>query len=205
MEPLSDDLALNRPGDAVRRKIRELQPDPVMRFVGRWRSGGEIRSWLDGLAGERVTGRVLDRLRGHGWFVLHAVQWASGADIDHLAIGPAGVFAVNSKRHRGKAVWYGDSALTVNGAPTRHIAVSRSEARRVSRVLSQCCGMEVPVRPVISVVHAAKLTVKNADPPVLVLAVEDLGRVLSGLSPTLSPEQVARIYGVARDARTWAG
>jgi hypothetical protein len=57
---------------------------------------------------------------------------------------------------------------------------------------------------VISVVHASKLTVKGANPPVLVLDVEALGRVLSGLSPTLSTDQVAHIYGVARRAQTWA-
>jgi hypothetical protein len=205
VQPLLDDLARNRPGDAVRRKIQELQPNPVLRLIDRWRPGSEIRSWADGLRGEQVTARKLNRLRGRGWFTLHAIQWASGADIDHLVIGPAGVFSVNSKRHRGKSVWYGDTALTVNGAPTRHIAVSQSEARRVSRVLSRRCGVDVPVRPVISVVHSAKLTVKGANPPVLVLAVEHLDRVLSGLSPMLSTDQVAHIYGVARSAQTWTG
>ncbi|MFF0595925.1 nuclease-related domain-containing protein [Streptomyces antibioticus] len=189
----------------MRRKIQELQPNPVLRLIDRWRPGSEIRSWADGLTGERLTARRLNRLRGRGWFTLHAIQWASGADIDHLAIGPAGVFSINSKRHRGKAVWYGDTAMTVNGASTRHIAVSQSEARRVSRVLSQRCGVDVPVRPVISVVHAAKLTVKGSNPPVLVLAVEHLDRVLSGLAPVLSPDQVARIYSAARDAETWIG
>jgi hypothetical protein len=198
-------LARNRPGDAVRRKILELQPNPVLRLIDRRRPGSEIRSWADGLTGERLTGRRLNRLRRHGWFTLHAIQWASGTDIDHLAIGPAGVFCVNSKRHRGKTVWYGGTAVTVNGSPTRHIAASQSEARRVSRALSGRCGMNIPVRPVISVVHAAKLTVKGANPPVLVLAVEQLGRVLSGLAPVLPPGQVAHIYAVARDARTWLG
>ncbi|UUA08650.1 MULTISPECIES: nuclease-related domain-containing protein [Streptomyces] len=204
MEPLFEDLARNRPGDAVRRKIRELQPNPVLRLLDRWRTESEIRSWSDGLTGERITGKRLNSLRARGWFILHAVQWATGADIDHLAIGPAGVFSINSKRHRDKSVWYGDTAITVNGAVQRHIAISQSEARRVSRALSRRSGIDVPVRPVISVVHAANLTVKNANPPVLVLAVEHLDRVLSGLSPMLDANQVAHIYGVARDARTWA-
>ncbi|WP_437055838.1 nuclease-related domain-containing protein [Streptomyces sp. enrichment culture] len=189
----------------MRRKIRELQPNPLLRVVQRWSPRSEIRSWSDGLVGERVTGRRLDRLRGHGWYTLHAIQWASGADIDHLVIGPAGVFSINTKRHRDKSVWYGDAAITVNGAVQRHIAVSQSEARRVSRALTRRCGVEIPVRPVISVVHAAKLKVKNANPPVLVLEVENLDRVLSGLSPVLSPDQAAHIYGVARDAGTWVG
>jgi hypothetical protein len=198
-----DDLALNRPGDAVRRKITELQPSALKRFVGRWLPGSEIYSWANGLVGERVTGRRLDRLKGRGWCVLHAVQWDSGSDIDHLAIGSAGVFTINSKRHKGKAVWYGDTAITVNRAPTRHVVISQHEARRVSQVLSQRCGFQVPVRPVIAVVHAAKLTVKNAAPPVLVLSADQVDRVLSGLSPTLSREQVERVYAVARNPSTW--
>lgn len=204
MQPGIGDLAANRPGDAVRRKIIELEPNPLRRMLGRWSRSSEIHSWANGLVGEQVTGRRLSRLRHHGWFTLHAVQWASGADIDHLAIGPAGVFTINSKRHRGKAVWYGDSAITVNRAPTRHIPISQHEARRTSAVLSRKCGMTVAVRPVISVVHAASLKVKGAAPPVLVLTVNELDRVLSGLTPVLSSDQVARIYEVARDPATWA-
>ncbi|BDH03496.1 hypothetical protein HEK131_07230 [Streptomyces seoulensis] len=202
---MPDDLARNRPGDAVRRKIRELQPNPVLRLIDRWRPHTDVYSWASGLRGEQLTARRLRRLRSHGWLTLHAVQWATGTDIDHIAIGPAGVFAINSKRHPGKTLWYGDRAITVNGAPTRHIAASQSEARRVSRALSTPCGFEVSVRPVISVVDAAKLTVKSANPPVLVLEVEHLDRVLSGLTPTLSTDQVAHIYAVARQARTWSG
>ncbi|MGW5100786.1 nuclease-related domain-containing protein [Streptomyces sp. NPDC004100] len=205
MQPLPEDLARNRPGDAVRRKICELQPNPVLRLIDRWRPHSEISNWVSGLKGEQLTAKRLKRLRGHGWLTLHAVQWATGTDIDHLAIGPAGVFCINSKRHPGKTVWYGDRAVTVNRAPTRHIAASQSEARKVARVLAAHCGFEVPVRPVISVVHAAKLTVKSANPPVLVLEVDHLDRVLSGLTPTLSVDQVSRIYEVARRARTWSG
>ncbi|MYQ46082.1 NERD domain-containing protein [Streptomyces sp. SID4985] len=176
-----------------------------MRLIDWWRPHSEISGWVSGLKGEQLTARRLKRLRGHGWLTLHAVQWATGTDIDHLAIGPAGVFSINSKRHPGKTVWYGDRAVTVNRVPTRHIAASQSEARKVARVLAVHCGFEVPVRPVISVVHAAKLTVKSANPPVLVLEVDHLDRVLSGLTPTLSIDQVSRIYEVARRARTWSG
>lgn len=205
MNAVPNDLALNKPGDAVRRKIIELQPSAFMRLVGRWLPGTEIHSWCNGLVGERATGRRLNRLKGRGWRILHAVQWDSGSDIDHLAIGRAGVFAINSKRHKGKSVWYGDRAITINGTSTRHVVISQQEARRVARVLSRHCGFDVPVRPVISVVHAAKLKVKNAAPPVLVLPVDELDRTLSGLSPLLTREQVDRVYAVARDPQTWAG
>ncbi|MFF3749518.1 nuclease-related domain-containing protein [Streptomyces sp. NPDC002018] len=201
----TDDLALNRPGDAVRRKLVELQPNPFKRAFGRRRASSELSSWASGLIGERVTGRRVNRLRRRGWYVLHAVQWPSGSDIDHLVIGPPGVFTINSKRHKGKSVWYGDNAITVNRTPTPHIAISQSEARRVARLLSRHCGFAVPVRPVIAVVHAAAIKVKNAAPPVLVVPAKEVDRALMGLSPTLGSAQVEAVYAIARNARNWHG
>ncbi|MFJ4602028.1 hypothetical protein [Streptomyces griseoluteus] len=48
------------------------------------------------------------------------------------------------------------------------------------------------VRSMLSVVDAAKLTVKSADPPALVLEDEQLDGMLSGLTPTLSTDQYER-------------
>jgi hypothetical protein len=36
-----------------------------------------------------------EALKARGLRILPAIRWPSGADIDHLAIGPAGVFTVN--------------------------------------------------------------------------------------------------------------
>lgn len=202
---LQEDLVGNRPGDAIRRKLAELEPNRVKRPFARWSPDREIRSWALGLVGERTTGRHLNALRRQGWRVLHSVQWPSKSDIDHLVIGPSGVFTINSKFHKGKAVWYGDHAITVNRAPTRHIAVSEHEARRTSRTLSDHCGFLVPVRPVIAIVGAAKVSVKNAAPPVLVIDGASVRTALSGLAPVLPPERVEQIFSVARRGATWAG
>jgi hypothetical protein len=201
------DLAANRPGDAVRRKLIELEPSAVKRLLSRWSkadSTRELRSWRQGLVGERHTARRLRSL-GRGWYTLHAVQYPSGTDVDHLVIGPPGVFTVNSKHHKGKKVWYGDRAITVNGGKTRHIPASLSEARKASAALTRACGFTVKARPVLAVVGAAKLEVRQAAPPVLVLAADDLPSRLSGMSPVLAPDEVERIYAVARMGRTWSG
>ncbi|GAA5008167.1 hypothetical protein GCM10025734_50000 [Kitasatospora paranensis] len=150
-----------------------------------------------------VTGRRLNRLRGRGWEVIHSLQLPSGSDIDHLAIGPAGVFTINTKHHRGAALWQGDHAITVNRASTRYVPISENEAARVTRLLSALCGFAVTVRPVIAVVGADSITVANALPSVLLVDGGRLDRVLAGLSPTLSSEQVGRIFSVARQGRTW--
>lgn len=47
--------------------------------------------------GERWTAAELRRLRRHGWRVVnHAHLW-KGADVDHLVVGPGGLFAVQTK------------------------------------------------------------------------------------------------------------
>jgi hypothetical protein len=58
--------------------------------IGRWRRGAE---------GERKVGAVLEGL-GPGWHVLHDVSLGRG-NIDHVLVGPAGVFTIETKSHRG--------------------------------------------------------------------------------------------------------
>jgi len=63
-----------------------------------------ITAWRTGAEGERRLGRLLDRLAEAGRVeVLHdrAVP-GSRANLDHLAVGPSGVFVVDAKRYRGK-------------------------------------------------------------------------------------------------------
>jgi hypothetical protein len=62
-----------------------------------------------------VVGARLDRLPD-GWCVLNAIPVGDrGADIDHLVIGPGGVFTLNTKHHPKGKVWVAENALLVNG------------------------------------------------------------------------------------------
>jgi hypothetical protein len=58
------------------------------------------RSRQRGPAGERRTARLLDRLTRDGYVVFHdlAVPRNTSANVDHLVIGPTGVFVIDSKQ-----------------------------------------------------------------------------------------------------------
>lgn len=56
--------------------------------------------WGRGAAGERKVGAILDGL-GPDWHALHGV-WLGRGDIDHVLVGPGGVFTVETKSHRGR-------------------------------------------------------------------------------------------------------
>jgi hypothetical protein len=69
----------------------------------RFRPSPDAVAWRRGAAGEHRTARLLSRLERHGWMVLHDLAVpGSRATLDHLVIGPGGVFVIDSKQYRGR-------------------------------------------------------------------------------------------------------
>jgi Nuclease-related domain len=63
----------------------------------------EALFWDKGARGERKTGDYLDPLGERGFVLLHDRQIpGSRANIDHIAIGPTGVFVIETKNLSGK-------------------------------------------------------------------------------------------------------
>ncbi|MEV6954941.1 nuclease-related domain-containing protein [Streptomyces sp. NPDC051183] len=206
LPPLSpgDDLARNRPGARLLGTIAERGPSTAQRWKAKLlRQSSEWDNWYTGLEGERRVGQELNRLSPLGWRVLHGVEKSNGGDIDHLVIGPGGVFSINTKTHRGASVWVGDSMAKVNGGPPQpYAAASKAEADYVRRVLGRYCDFEVPVEPVLVFVGAAAL--KRAVTQYAVRIYQE--REVSALGPLtgkLNPEQVESVYAVARHRRAW--
>ena len=202
LEP--QDLAGNRPGAAARARALEARREApvgsrIAQVVG---VHTHERAWRIGADGEEEVGRRLAKL-GDGWRVLHAVPVGErGSDIDHVVIGPPGVFTLNTKNHPGKNIWVAERTFMISGQKTDYLRNSIFEGRRVTKLLSRSCGFDVPVEPVI-VVMAAKLTVKAQPMGVLVVGRKGLVKWLKSLPATLTPEGVAEIYQRARSTATW--
>ncbi|MFK0291738.1 nuclease-related domain-containing protein [Streptomyces sp. NPDC090442] len=201
-----DDLASNRPGAALQEMARakELEHSRLVRLASRLTRGTLVpESIRSGLAGELAVGSALERLVPAGWHVLHGIQWPSGSDIDHLVIGPPGVFTVNAKHHAGASVWVGDVMLRVNGGSTDYLRNSQFEAARTAKLLRHWCGRDIPVQPVIGVVGAQSIKIEGRDPTVLVLNADSIDQALAARPHALSASQVASIYAVARHKQVW--
>jgi hypothetical protein len=136
--------------------------------------------------------------------VLHSIPVGDrGADIDHLVIGPGGVFNINTKCHPEGTIWLHEQALRVNGHITDYLRNSRYERDRVSRLLSQASGMPVQSMPMIVFVDIAKMTVKGVPADVLVTTVRSVRNVLRRQPTRLLPAHVEHLYAVARNNGTW--
>jgi len=203
-EPEWIDLAANRPGQSARKKAVELQRVTPMKAILARLLGvhGDERHWRVGADGEEEVAWRLRKL-GKGWHVLHSVPVGNrGSDIDHVVIGPGGVFTLNTKNHTGQRVSVTASTVLVNGQNTHYVRNSRFEAERATRLLSAACNETVAVHPVI-VVMAAQLTSKGQPPDVSVVGRKTIAQWLSRRPAVMTPQRVEEIFEYARRDTTW--
>ena len=103
----------------------------------RFRPSEQARGWRRGAYGERRTARLLRRLARDGFVIFHdlAVPGAD-ANLDHLVIGPTGVFVIDSKQWTGQVYQTADGLAWHNHYRLdRTLDTVRWEAETVSRLL----------------------------------------------------------------------
>jgi Nuclease-related domain len=87
-----------------------------------------------GATGEEQVGGLLDEMAGEDWHVIHDASLGQG-NVDHILIGPAGVFTVETKSHPGPV-----RVARVHGATLRQAQAQRKAIERAT---------DVPVEPLI--------------------------------------------------------
>jgi hypothetical protein len=104
----------------------------------------DVANWGLGASGERRTGEALAALEAEGWQVEHDRELSRGGNLDHLVVGPNGIFVVETKSIRGRAA-IEDGMLAVHardddetvwrhrGLRGRLIAISATLANEISR------------------------------------------------------------------------
>jgi hypothetical protein len=163
----------------------------------RFRPSLDAVAWRRGAAGERRTARLLGPLERQGWVALHDLAVPdSRANLDHLVIGPGGVFVIDSKQYRGRLqldptgrLWHGRYPLDA----TLHAVLF--EADQAATVLPDP-GVAVVA---IVAVHGAQVPWgKVVIQGMPVVPARRLPRMLGELPAVLGPERVATLADEAR-------
>jgi hypothetical protein len=155
---------------------------------------------------QRRTRRQLARMHRAGYVTLHARPIPGSPEvIDHLVVGPTGVYAIDSEKwHRempirtwnGKQLWHGPDSKK---ARLEH---ARWEARQASDRLSAALGNEVDVQPAMAIygprVPWDIATIRGVD----VFSGPRLRKYLRRRArrkdvPRLTPDRVRAIYDAA--------
>jgi len=177
-------------------------PGLAARIFGLSPLTAQSRISYNGALGELVVGDVLENL-GTNWDVLHDLPLSETGSLDHLVIGPAGVYAVHVTNYTDKDVIIAADQLLVGGEAHDDINLAKSQADASAELLSAASGSPVRVRPLLVVVNPRRLSVRVAASGVRVIPSYQLERFLSKAPRTLSGTEVARISDLADLATTW--
>jgi hypothetical protein len=159
------------------------------------------RAWRQGARGEKLVADQLRRLP-KAWRVFHDISIdGAGHNVDHLVVGPGGVFSLNTKNLSG-SVWVAERAVRVNYKPTDYLSKANWEGKQVSRRLSAAAGVPVRARPVI-VVIADRLTVKAQPATVTVVGRRRITAWLQTQPSRLDETEIRFLVECVVDLSTW--
>jgi hypothetical protein len=176
-------------------RVTGLAAAVALAWLLRFRPAAATLAWRHGAQGERRTARLLAPLERRGYQVFHDLSVpGSAANVDHLVVGPTGVYVIDSKRYRGRLrytgghLWHGGRILD------RTLATLWWEATQVAETLG--FGPDLHVYPVLCV-HVARLPWRREllVDGVPVLGAGTLCPALQVIRQALSPEQVALVAG----------
>lgn len=199
------DLAAQHPGHAVLAHIASLLTGPPGNAAPRTGAGPTadgLEPWAVGFVGEEKVGLEL-ALLDERWRVLHGVPTGhEGSDIDHVVIGPPGVFTINTKHHRGKCLDVRGDAAFIGGTYLPYVPKARHEAQCARDALTADLPTPCPVTPIVCTVGA---TLRHREATSGVWVVEDhrLATALTAQPTVLSSAQIDWLYDRARRSTTW--
>src|SRR5205823_4103462 len=78
-----------------------------------------------GAQGEEHVGALLDALGERGWRVIHDASFGHG-NVDHIVVGPPGVFTIETKSHPGPIRVARLHGATINQARAQSAALQRA-------------------------------------------------------------------------------
>jgi hypothetical protein len=178
------------------RTLATLAGVGVAALVGwrlRFRPSNQARAWQLGAHGERQTARLLDRLGRDGYQILHDLAMSGSAvNVDHLVIGPSGVFVIDSKQWTGQVhqspdglIWHNTYRLD------RTLATVRWQAETLGHLLG------IPVAPLLCV-HGAQVQGGGLRAQGVAIVPAILLRTALGYEQLLSEVEVKRYAATAR-------
>lgn len=148
--------------------------------------------WEQGAVGERRTASVLDELAPFGYVTLHDLKWPGRprANIDHVLVGPSGVYVIDSKNWTGRIVVAQGTVLQNRRRRDAAITSCGEAALALIRILN------TDVMPVLCLVRDEEITGRAHD--VRVCTTSNLRRLVLSRPAILSVDQVRWVTDVLR-------
>lgn len=168
----------------------------------------EIAIKRAGAAGEAVLPQILRPLPDT-YVLLNGVPTPGAhSDIDHVLVGPSGIWAIEAKHHVGMVQCVGDAWGYARTGPggmpiAGHIGNPSQQARRAAKALErylQQRGASANVQPLVVFTHP-RVELSIEQPTVAITRAQDVPALVTGGRPQLDQAQIARVVATLRTLR----
>lgn len=156
-----------------------------------------IERWRQGAEGEKATAKALRRLVADGWLLINDIDIGRG-NVDHILVGPPGVFLLDSKHLHGVL---SVSAGVLSVRWREDLADGYENRRLAARMRSLACLLETHLRR-----HGVED--QHVQPVVVLWGAFDQGSFLSGKVAWIRGSELARVLKnrptrLSDNARQW--
>ena len=157
-----------------------------------WRKGlRRVESFFKGARGEERVAGLLEMLPV-GWHVFHDFE-AGGYHVDHVAVGPTGVYAVETKNWRGRVTAEKGEVLVDGVLPDRApLGQAAAEAKAVEAALRKA-GCDVEAVPVLCMASDTFAGPASRVGGTVVVNASGVAAWVLGRPVVLSADRVARL------------
>lgn len=151
-----------------------------------------------GYKGEKEVGKILDSLPDN-FKVIHDIfvdKW----NIDHLVIGPTGIYTIETKNHRGVITIDGDT-LNINGKLFEKNIINQalSEAFYIKEKIEKSLGIKMFIKPVIVFANPKTYVKANEVKGVKILSIRMLKDYLMKNKIVLNLNYIEKIYSIFKN------
>lgn len=155
------------------------------RLFGRPSVPRSLRTQYRVARGDVAVIDVLTQL-GPDWLV-RTCEPAGGSGIEHIVVGPAGIFCMVVRHQLGGAIWIDGGVLLADGERQSHLRDAEFSAVRLTQVMSDAVGSRVDVTPCLVLLGTRSVTVAKPPKRVAVMTSRDIRTWLKGM-PAVVPK-----------------
>ena len=151
------------------------------------------RSYQLGFAGEEQVTQTLSAALSNDYSLINDVKLIAykGGNIDHIVLGPTGIFVLETKNYSGKIACYGDSWKGIHQSPSAQARINASRTYKVIKASGMFASKLPWVQPVV-VFPDRKVELDIRRPPsgVEVLKIDDLPNYITHELRRLAAQEI---------------
>lgn len=138
----------------------------------------QYQNYEKGMTGERKVIKILSASLNNEYSMFNDVNLESmkGGNIDHIVVGPTGIFVIETKNYKGKISYYGDNWEGVGRkSPSKQARINAMRIRKILTSLSNLKSRPFWVQGIVVLADPrAKVMVKRPPEHVEVFKINEL-------------------------------